>query len=476
MRIWINKGKIENQNSLFEDAIVFDMLDENPKSNLKVDFEQLWNRFGLKCLSEICEDLIVIAASVYAVDKRVPRSDSIIKESADNWTRNLNVSVPVLEYEKWKAVKNEFEALLNFLSGDVWNLDFRKTEIKYEGNLARRKCEILEAEFEAVSLFSGGLDSFSGAIRLLENGKSICFVGCREYYALARRIDELIQILREEYPNKIEGIVFKADPGIPRKINENLRSRYTENTSRSRSLLFLSVAVAVASIVGNNIPVYIPENGFIGLNLPLTPNRIGSCSTRTTHVHFIKLFNKILSSIGIGHCIENPFAYKSKGEIIKDVKDTKAFKRGAGKTISCSHPMRGDKGIPGRPRNCGYCYPCLIRRASLNGINVNEDYFEDFKEEYKIGMQFITNEKYTKTEKTADLKAVCFSLHNYIRQGSIEYYTERIITLGGMDLEEIGKFVRVYMKTMEEIYQFMKDQAVLNGKDLLEYIGAAEDE
>ncbi len=45
-----------------------------------------------------------------------------------------------------------------------------------------------------------------------------------------------------------------------------------------------------------------------------------------------------------------------------------------------------------------------------------------------------------------------------------------------MDLEEIGKFVRVYIKSMEEIYQFMKDQAVLNGKDLLEYIGAAEDE
>lgn len=477
MRIWINKGKVESQTSLFKDAIIFDMLDENPKSNLKVDFEQIWNRFGEKCLSEICEDLIIIAASVYAVDKRVPRSDNILIESGDNWTRYLHVSIPVLEYEKWKSVKSEFEEMLGFLSGDIWNLEFRKTEIKYEGDVKKQRYKMLEKEIDAVSLFSGGLDSFSGAINLLESGKNVCFVGCREYYALTKRMEKLFYILEEEYPkNGMSMIIYKVDPGVPRNIDEELKSRYFENTSRSRSLLFLSIAVAVASIIGHDVPVYIPENGFIGLNIPLTPSRVGSCSTRTTHVHFIKLFNKILNNIEISHCIENFFAYKSKGEIVKSVKDTKAFNRGAGDTISCSHPMRGDKGILGRPRNCGYCYPCLIRRASLNGINIKEDYFEDFKEEYKIGIPFLTNEKYYKTEKIADLKAVLFSLHNYIKQGSREYYIKKIIALGGLNLDEIEKFVDVYMKSMKEIHEFIKTQAEFNGRDLLKYIGDTIDE
>lgn len=479
MKIWINKGEIENLHSSFHDSIIFDMLDESPKSNLKVDFETIWRRFGKDYLGEIYEDLITIAASVYVSDKRVPRSSAILAETGDNWTRRIHISIPVLELDKWKYVKKELEEVLDFLSGDLWELDFRKTEIKFGNSSENKKYNMIEGKFDAVSLFSGGLDSFSGAINLLEKGKDICFVGCREYFALGKRIDNLFHILKEDYPkSNMDIIIFKADPGSPRNINEDMRGLYNENTSRSRSLLFLSIAVAVASLVGNEVPVYIPENGFIGLNIPLTPSRMGSCSTRTTHLHFIKGFNEILQKLGIPHKVENFFAYKTKGEIVHSVKETKAFKRGAGETISCSHPMRADKGIPGRPRNCGYCYPCLIRRASLNGIQVQEEYLEKFKEEYRIGLSFIENERFSNpdTGKTADLKAVLFSLYNYLKHRNREYYIEKLIVLGGMNLEDIEKFVDVYMKSMEELHEFIRNQAEANGMELLEFIGDSKDE
>ena len=38
MKVWINKAAEETPNNDFEDAIRFDMLDEGPKSNLKVNF------------------------------------------------------------------------------------------------------------------------------------------------------------------------------------------------------------------------------------------------------------------------------------------------------------------------------------------------------------------------------------------------------------------------------------------------------
>lgn len=285
--------------------------------------------------------------------------------------------------------------------------------------------------------------------------------------------------MKENYPDQnIDMIIFNADPRTPRNVDEDLKGKYIENTSRSRSFLFLAIALAVASQIGKNVPVYIPENGFIGLNIPLTPSRRGSCSTRTTHVYFINELNNILEMLEIPHKVKNFFAYKTKGEIVQGVKTTKSFKMGAGKTISCSHPMRADKGIKGRPRNCGYCYPCLIRRASLNGVDVNEEYLEKFKEEYKIGMDFVKNERFSNpdTGKTTDLKAVLLSLHYYLKYGSKDYYTNKLIALGGMDMKEIDEYVKVYMKSMEELYEFVKIQAQLNGDDLLTFIEGAIDE
>ena len=62
-----------------------------------------------------------------------------------------------------------------------------------------------------------------------------------------------------------------------------------ETTLRSRSFLFISMAVLVADSISQEMPVFIPENGTISLNFPLTPSRRSSCSTRTTHPHFLSL-------------------------------------------------------------------------------------------------------------------------------------------------------------------------------------------
>lgn len=479
MKVWINKATEMNPDYDYQDAIRFDILDESPKSNVKVNFEELWRRFGKDNLDAVYEDLIMIATSVYAADKRIPRAGVFTGEVEDNWTREICMSIPVLEIEKWSKVKIELESILKFLSGDLWKIDFRKTELRFRNFKTKKRYDIIDGEFKAVSLFSGGLDSYSGAINLLEQGENVCFVGCREYNALGKRIDELYGILKENYPdNNINMVVFNADPRIPRNIDENLKEKYIENTSRSRSFLFLSVALAVSSQIGKDVPVYIPENGFIGLNMPLTPSRRGSCSTRTTHIYFISELNNVLKVIGIPHRIINFFAYKTKGEIVQEVKSTKAFKIGAGKTISCSHPMRADKGIKGRPRNCGYCYPCLIRRASLNCVDIDEEYLEKFKEEYKIGLNFVKNERFSNpdTGKTMDLKAVLLSLHHYLKYRSEDYYTNKLITLGGMSMQEIKKFVKVYMKSMEELYEFIKSQDQINGDNLLNFVEGTFDE
>ncbi len=473
MKIWINKTIVENPSENFNEAIRFDMLDDSTKSNIKTNFEEIWGRFAKDKLESVYEDLLVIAASIYTIDKKVPRSGVYAGETYDNWTRALEVSVPVIDIDKWLSVKNELETTLHFLSGDKWNLYFRKTEQHYREYPYQGNGSIIESDFDGVALFSGGLDSFSGAIKLLEENKNICFVGCREYYTLGKRIEELFQLIQSEYAQRnIDRIVFYTDPGYPRNIDESIEKKFKEDTSRSRSFLFLAAALATASLIGKEVPVYMPENGFIGLNIPLTPSRLGSCSTRTTHLYFLDHYNKILQKLGIKHKVENFFAFKTKGEIVQIVKKSNAFIKGAGRTISCSHPMRGAKGVPGRPRNCGYCFPCLIRRASLNNIDVDDEYLDTFIKEYKISTRFIRNSKFADPDngRTKDLKAILFALHEYLKNGNNDYYINKMINLGGLSLDDIQQFAKVYMKSMEEIKEMIEKQADENGMDLLEYI------
>jgi hypothetical protein len=112
-------------------------------------------------------------------------------------------------------------------------------------------------------------------------------------------------------------------------------------------------------------PLYVPENGFIGMNVPLTPARVGSLSTRTTHPLYMHRMRRALDLLGLRHPIENPYRLLTKGEALRQTSDRALLLRLAPETVSCSHPEapRWDK----RPQgNCGYCYPCLIRRASLH--------------------------------------------------------------------------------------------------------------
>ena len=62
------------------------------------------------------------------------------------------------------------------------------------------------------------------------------------------------------------------------------------------------------------------------------------------------------------------------------------------------------------------------------------------------------------------------AVHNYLKHGSKGYYTEKLISLGGMDMQEIEKFVDAYMKSMGELYNFIKEQAGFNGNELLQFI------
>jgi 7-cyano-7-deazaguanine synthase in queuosine biosynthesis len=473
--IWINKQEddIIELGEGVKNPLLFNLFDKNNKSNVKTDVEQLWRRFGVQSLSEINEDFLLIAISVFCADKRIPR-----KKTIDNWTRRIKLHIPVLEIDKWNAVKNELERTLGFLSGDEWLFEFRKSTLRFRSNKKNTKYKLIGKEkFDSVSLFSGGLDSFCGALTLSEQKKNTCYVGFREYNLLTNRQNELFADIDKSYPglNK-ELILFNANPLAPLQRGDDKEKLAAENTSRSRSFLFIAGAVSIASLIGEDTPVYIPENGFIGVNVPLTDSRNGSCSTRTTHPIFLKSLNRVFQAIGLKHTISNFYWDKSKGEIVKMHRNNTVFLANAHRTLSCSHPClsrydrKHDKNIE-IPCNCGYCYPCLIRRSSL--LRAHKDN-TNYNSVYNLNGEFIS--KYNNLQgRASDLKALLYSLRRYNKyKNDREYIRMLLLRQGPLDKYEIDSYEQVYHKSMHELLEMFLNEDAKKGGGLIDYLGLKE--
>ena len=126
--------------------------------------------------------------------------------------------------------------------------------------------------------------------------------------------------------------------------------------------------------MGDTVTLYVCENGFISINPPLTTARVGSLSTRTTHPVFIGHFQQLLDAAGLRVVIENPYQFKTKGEMLRECPNQTFLKTHAAETTSC-----GRFGYFGY-QHCGRCVPCLIRRAAFYrwGVHDTTDYvYED---------------------------------------------------------------------------------------------------
>ncbi len=443
----INIKKNENAvcDAITDNSIIFSLNRYNNR-NVYTNFPEKINRMGFKDVTAVYEDLFVIGLSIFAIDKRISRS-----LFNDNWTRILNVNIPVIESDKWNNFTDEINSMLCFLTGDKWNISFRSTEESLFHSDKKYRNTISVPQCNSVCLFSGGLDSFCGAITLLKEGKSPCLIGHNEYPKLRKKQESLVRMFREEYPEQnTEFVSFNAGSRAPKFANgeEFLGS---ENTSRGRSLLFLCVALVMASVLGDNIPVYIPENGFIGLNVPLTNNRKGSCTTRTTHPHFLNMFRELLRNVGIRNEIINFFAYETKRNIVNSVKEENAFKRGYLETISCSHPCipRYNKnGSKDYPINCGYCYPCIIRKSSLLDVpNGNQGYTENL-----LTMDYIN--KNSHKDIINDFKAVISAVYRFKHIDEKELI--RLIKgTGKLSNDEINIFKYVYSDSISDIIELL---------------------
>lgn len=299
-------------------------------------------------------DLALLAATATAADTRISRAT----ESQDSWTREIDLYVPVQDPVLWDGAAGLIVRTLNFLTGDRWRVFFRPRHREYR-QLIEPADELVRPPFDSVCLFSGGLDSFVGAIDLLSGGANPLFVS--HYWDVSTSAQTICAKRLGDVYGDLGPRHVRARVGFP---DDLVQGSAPEMTTRGRSFLFFALAVLGASGLKADTTIFVPENGLISLNVPLDPLRVGAWSTRTTHPFYMARWAALTQRLGLAVRWENPYRSQTKGEMLAGCANKDLLRRHVAETLSCSSVAKARwKGLP--PGHCGHCVPCLIRRGAI---------------------------------------------------------------------------------------------------------------
>ncbi len=313
-------------------------------------------------MRQAAKELVGAAIATYRADELEPRHDR-----DDGWTRRFEILLPARSEKKWERVTRTLADALLLLSGDQVTIRTLPYAYDYAPFSGKQHQTVAQGVFDTVTLFSGGLDSLVETVRLLEDNRRVLLVSHCADTPTAGAQNRILEKLRQHY-----------GPGAFDHLRFNIRSKtklaqtprfplppLSERSHRTRSFLFLALAAAAAEGFGVK-QVTMPENGFIALNLPLDPSRTGTLSTRTAHPQFLARVEDILKRLGIDVALWNPFALTNKIDLCAEAPDfAKALFLD---TLSCSKPGRS-----GQYDHCGYCVPCIHRRAAFWNIGILEE-------------------------------------------------------------------------------------------------------
>lgn len=339
---------------------------------------------------QVAWDLLSIALSVEASDQSCTR-----KDSPDGWTRQIDLEVAVQLPDAWRSQSDVLHRMLRFLTGDIWNLSFvgggLVAPTTARPNPRSRTVPQIRQEL-SVCLLSGGADSLAGGIQIHSDREGPLFVS---------------QVAKGDKENQKEFSRRIVGTGHHFQVSHKVKpAGIAERSQRARSFFFIALGVLAATSLpvyqDRNVTLFMPENGFISMNVPLTPRRIGSLSTRTTHPYYLGLFQELLNGVGLRVVIRNPFQFLTKGEMFRSCPNEPLLEQLVSSSTSCGRFAR--YGF----MHCGRCIPCLIRRSAFFAWGKTDD------TEYKFDDLAINDADHRHFD---DVKSVLFAVEQSRRRG-----------------------------------------------------------
>jgi 7-cyano-7-deazaguanine synthase in queuosine biosynthesis len=292
-------------------------------------------------------DALLVAAAVEFAD-RTRRRPSL------SWQRHFQLMIPVHEPKRWKneAVSDALHDLLNFLTGDRWQIEFTKR--KKSLTAPTQQQFNLPSGSTAVIPFSDGMDSR-------------CVAGI-----LDRTMgDRLIRVRLGSKAKDGEALSRQRQPftSVPYSVQGDKHS-FVESTARSRGFKFALISGLAAYLIKAE-RVIVPESGQGALG-PVLITVGQSYDDYRSHPLFTERMENFLEAL-LQHKIRFDFTqlWQTKAETLKEFANGCKDGPSWSTTWSCWQQTR-QVSVDRKKRQCGICAACLLRRMSVHAAGLTE--------------------------------------------------------------------------------------------------------
>ncbi|WP_420857880.1 7-cyano-7-deazaguanine synthase [Marivivens marinus] len=319
-------------------------------------------------------DLLEVAAVVYGADAAISRGGTADQHMGTQWHRRFEVEMPVRDNAFWQSTEAvlALEEMLMFLSGDRFVFQF----VAKEGEEAERSLFFKFDEGSAwqptrVLMFSGGLDSFAGALQeIADQGERVALVSHFSASKIAPVQRQLHKALAMRFGEKS----CRHFPVQVQMVGRGLK----EGTHRARSFLFAALGAVNAKAFGlNRVSFY--ENGVVSLNLSPVGSVLGTRATRTTHPQTLSRLSDFLGRVFESETrIDNPFFWRTKREVVETVARL-GMSELIAQTRSCADVHNQTK----QHIHCGRCSQCIDRRFAVLAAGLKRF---DPEEAYRVAL------------------------------------------------------------------------------------------
>lgn len=328
-----------------------------------IDDKKIAGYFGhaLECLHA---DWVDVALACYLADRLALRRQQQNRQ-AFQWVRNFRLRIAVRMPELWSSpdVSQELSRLLHFFTDDVWHFEF--TARQQEKRLSEIQGTLLLPlpTPAKVALYSGGLDSFVGAVQEVSEFQEHSFIfvsaatNARQKSAQRKQVNAIRRLTAREVSHVIVPFGMKwGKEGHPKE----------EPSQRTRGFLYLTLGVITALNAGVK-KLHLYENGIGAINLPYDAAQNGTMNSRAVNpLSLLRMENFVELLTGQPFQIVNPFLFRTKAEMCRH-EAMQAVSEIIPLTFSCDgFPVR----TSGKPQ-CGFCTSCLLRRLSLESADLS---------------------------------------------------------------------------------------------------------
>lgn len=282
-------------------------------------------------IDEKYRDLLYLIISLHHIETQEPKIKELLLETY--YLKDFN------------NVKKDLENLYELLTGRNIILSFKqKTRIGDQS--------VLNHTFinKNPILFSGGVDSVAGSLKLLENNKKILL-----HVASSKTVfGKVRKTLANDFYNK----------NYTYCINSRIKSKKDRTAiSNTRGLLYLTSGYVINRTL-NSDKTYFCENGGQLLDVMLSFNvYVHSRATKNTNLRYLNIINDFLNTFdNRKYNVNYVFKNHTKSETIAEyIPDNYIIS-----TWSC-YNMR-------RSKMCGSCWNCFITNMSAIAAGINEKY------------------------------------------------------------------------------------------------------